>query len=101
MKRLAFLLSLLAACALSAQETTITPCLTTNAGTFSVPGVNQDGTIAIGDTSSITLSGVSANTFSITIEADLPEGANGTLIGWQVNQNGTAQKAYARTAKMP
>lgn len=99
MKRLAFLLSLLAACTLPAQETTVTPCLTTNAGTFSVPGVNQDGTIAIGDTSSITLSGVSANTFSITIEADLPEGANGTLIGWQVNQNGTAQKAYARTGK--
>ena len=98
MKRLAFLLSLLAACTLPAQETTVTPCLTTNAGTFSVPGVNQDGTIAIGDTS-ITLSGVSANTFSITIEADLPEGANGTLIGWQVNQNGTAQKAYARTGK--
>lgn len=96
MKRLAFLLSLLAACTLPAQETTVTPCLTTNAGTFSVPGVNQDGTIAIGDTS-ITLSGVSANTFSITIEADLPEGANGTFIGWQVNQNGTAQKAYART----
>ena len=98
MKRLAFLLSLLAACTLPAQETTVTPCLTTNAGTFSVPGVNQDGTIAIGDTS-ITLSRVSANTFSITIEADLPEGANGTLIGWQVNQNGTAQKAYARTGK--
>lgn len=98
MKRLAFLLPLLAACALHAQETTVTPCLTTNAGTFSVPGVNQDGTIAIGDTS-ITLSGVSANTFSITIEANLPEGANGTLIGWQVNQNGTAQKAYARTGK--
>lgn len=68
MKRLAFLLSLLAACTLPAQETTVTPCLTTNAGTFSVPGVNQDGTIAIGDTS-ITLSGVSANTFSITIPA--------------------------------
>lgn len=97
MKRLAFLLSLLAACTLPAQETTVTPCLTTNAGTFSVPGVNQDGTIAIGDTSSITLSGVSANTFSITIEADLPEGASGTFIGWQVNQNGTTQKAYAQT----
>ena len=64
-----------------------------------MPGVNQDGTIAIGDTSSITLSGVSANTFSITIEADLPEGANGTLIGWQVNQNDKQQKAYARTGK--
>ena len=97
MRRLAFLLSLLAACTLPAQETTVTPCLTTNAGTFSVPGVNQDGTIAIGDTSSITLSGVSANTFAITIEAELPEGANGTFIGWQVNQNDKQQKAYAQT----
>lgn len=96
MKRLAFLLSLLAACTLPAQETTITPCLTTNAGSFSAPDVNQDGTITIADTP-ITLSGVSASTFSITIEAELPEGASGTFIGWQVNQNGTTQKAYAQT----
>lgn len=95
--RLFFALPLLfAACALSAQETTVTPCLTTNAGNFTVPTVNQDATITITD-KPITLTGVSANTFSITIEAELPEGANGTFIGWQVNQNGTLQKAYAQT----
>ena len=95
--RLFFALPLLfAACALSAQETTVAPCLTTNAGSFSTPDVNQDGTITIAD-KPITLTGVSANTFSITIEAELPEGANGTFIGWQVNQNGEAQKAYAQT----
>ena len=88
MKRLAFLLSLLAACTLPAQETTVTPCLTTNAGTFSSPNVNPDGTIAI-EATPITLSGVSANTFSVTLEAELPEGATGTLIGWQVVNGNT------------
>ena len=95
--RLLFALPLLfAACALSAQETTVAPCLTANAGTFSAPTVDLDGTVTI-DATPITLSGISANTFAITIEAELPEGANGTFIGWQVNQNDKQQKAYAQT----
>lgn len=95
--RLFFALPLLfAACALSAQETTVAPCLTANAGTFSAPTVDLDGTVTI-DATPITLSGISANTFAITIEAELPEGANGTFIGWQVNQNDKQQKAYAQT----
>lgn len=96
MKCLFALPLLFAACALSAQETTVAPCLTANAGTFSAPTVDLDGTVTI-DATPITLSGISANTFAITIEAELPEGANGTFIGWQVNQNDKQQKAYAQT----
>ena len=79
-----------------------TPRLTANAGAFSAPTVNLDGSVTIGDTP-ITLSGVSANTFVVTLDAELPEGANGTLIGWQVT-NGTTRytgQAERNTASEP
>lgn len=65
------------------------PRLTANAGScFSTPTVDLDGTVTIGATP-ISLTGVSANTFAVTLDAELPEGANGTLIGWQVKNGNT------------
>lgn len=71
-----------------------TPRLTANAGTFSAPTVNLDGSVTIDDTA-IALTGVSATTFTAIIDAELPEGATGTLFGWQVANGSTLYTGQA------
>ncbi len=71
-----------------------TPRLTSNDGTFSAPTVNLDGSVTI-DATPITLTGVSANTFVVTLDAELPADANGTLIGWQVANGSTLYTGQA------
>lgn len=62
------------------------PRLIANAGSFSVPTVNLDGSVTI-DGTAIALTGVEAASFSAIIDAELPEGATGTLFGWKVGDN--------------
>ena len=62
------------------------PRLSANAGSFTAPGANLDGSVTIA-AAPISLNGVSANTFSVTLDAELPEGTNGALIGWQVKKD--------------
>ncbi len=68
------------------EDTVPAPRLSANAGSFTIPGANLDNSVTIA-AAPITLNGVSANTFSVTLDAELPEGTNGTLIGWQVKKN--------------
>lgn len=60
--------------------------LTASAGSFTAPGANLDGSVTIA-AAPITLTGGSATSFTAIIDAELPEGATGTLFGWKAGDN--------------
>ena len=62
------------------------PRLTASASSFTAPGANLDGSVTIA-AAPISLNGVSATSFTAIIDAELPEGATGTLFGWKAGDN--------------
>ena len=62
------------------------PRLTASAGSFTAPGANLDNSVTIA-AAPISLNGVSATSFTAIIDAELPEGATGTLFGWKAGDN--------------